>query len=104
MWKACQAMTRQAIKIRGSNMSHFHPVAAIREWRRRARGRRELAGLNEMMLHDIGITRADAEFLSRKPSRQIAGGDGNLAGAAADPRRSGLPDLPGILTNRRNRR
>jgi uncharacterized protein YjiS (DUF1127 family) len=46
---------------------HIHPLSTLREWRRRARGRRELAGLSELMLHDIGITRADAEFLSRKP-------------------------------------
>jgi uncharacterized protein YjiS (DUF1127 family) len=46
---------------------HFHPLTTIREWRRRARGRRELAGLGEAMLHDIGISRAEAEFLSRKP-------------------------------------
>ena len=46
---------------------HFHPFSTIREWRRRARDRRELAGLSEGMLHDIGITRADADFLSRKP-------------------------------------
>jgi|HubBroStandDraft_6_1064221.scaffolds.fasta_scaffold2647309_1 uncharacterized protein YjiS (DUF1127 family) len=46
---------------------HFHPLSTIREWRRRALGRRELAGLSEGMLHDIGISRADADFLSRKP-------------------------------------
>jgi len=45
----------------------FHPVATLREWRRRARDRRELAGLSEMMLQDIGITRADAEYLANKP-------------------------------------
>jgi len=46
---------------------HFRPLTTIREWRRRIRDRRELAGLSELMLHDIGITRGDAEFLSRKP-------------------------------------
>ncbi len=46
---------------------HFHPFTTIREWHRRMRGRRELAGLDEAMLLDIGISRADAEFLSRKP-------------------------------------
>ena len=46
---------------------HFHPLTAIREWRRRMQGRRELAGLGDMMLHDIGISRAEAEYLSRKP-------------------------------------
>ncbi len=47
--------------------THFHPLSTFREWRRRVRDRRELAGLDEAMLQDIGITRADAEFLSRKP-------------------------------------
>jgi uncharacterized protein YjiS (DUF1127 family) len=46
---------------------HLHPLTTIREWRRRVRDRRELAGLSELMLHDIGISRADAEFLYRKP-------------------------------------
>jgi uncharacterized protein YjiS (DUF1127 family) len=38
-----------------------------REWRRRAQGRAELAGLDDRMLKDIGLTRSDAEFLSNKP-------------------------------------
>lgn len=46
---------------------HFRPLATLREWRRRARSRHELAMLSDLMLHDIGITRADAEFLAGKP-------------------------------------
>ena len=46
---------------------HFHPMTTLRQWRRRALERRQLAGLNDLMLQDIGITRADAEFLSNKP-------------------------------------
>jgi uncharacterized protein YjiS (DUF1127 family) len=46
---------------------HFHPLTTIREWRRRVNGRRELASLGDTMLHDIGISRAEAEYLSRKP-------------------------------------
>jgi uncharacterized protein YjiS (DUF1127 family) len=42
-------------------------LATIREWRRRARDRAQLAGLDERMLRDIGLTRADAEFLINKP-------------------------------------
>jgi uncharacterized protein YjiS (DUF1127 family) len=42
-------------------------LATLREWRRRARDRAELAGLDDRMLRDIGLTRADAEFLSNKP-------------------------------------
>ena len=42
-------------------------LARLREWRRRARNRAQLAGLDDRMLRDIGLTRADAEFLSNKP-------------------------------------
>ena len=42
-------------------------LTTFREWRRRAHGRAELARLDDRMLRDIGITRADAEFLSNKP-------------------------------------
>ena len=38
-----------------------------REWRRRAHSRAELAGLDDRMLKDIGLSRGDAEFLSNKP-------------------------------------
>jgi uncharacterized protein YjiS (DUF1127 family) len=41
--------------------------ATFREWRQRVNGRAELARLDDRMLRDIGITRADAEFLSNKP-------------------------------------
>jgi uncharacterized protein YjiS (DUF1127 family) len=42
-------------------------LATLREWRLRAKGRSELARLDERMLRDIGITRAEAVFLSNKP-------------------------------------
>jgi uncharacterized protein YjiS (DUF1127 family) len=42
-------------------------VSTVREWRRRARERQQLAGLSDLMLQDIGITRADAQFLANKP-------------------------------------
>jgi uncharacterized protein YjiS (DUF1127 family) len=41
-------------------------IATLREWRRRARGRAELARLDDRMLRDIGLTQADAEYLSSK--------------------------------------
>jgi len=44
-----------------------HVVANLREWRRRSRERAELAALDDRTLKDIGLTRADAEFLSNKP-------------------------------------
>lgn len=37
------------------------------QWRRRLRERAELARLDDRALLDIGITRADAEFLMNKP-------------------------------------
>jgi uncharacterized protein YjiS (DUF1127 family) len=46
---------------------HFHPLSTLRQWHRRAKERRQLAGLSDLMLQDIGITRADAEFLANKP-------------------------------------
>jgi uncharacterized protein YjiS (DUF1127 family) len=42
-------------------------LARLREWRRRACDRAQLARLDDRMLRDIGLTRADAEFLSNKP-------------------------------------
>ena len=39
----------------------------LREWRRRARDREELAALDNRMLADIGLSRGDAEFLINKP-------------------------------------
>ena len=46
---------------------HFHPLSTLREWRRRAHERRELAGLNEAALHDIGVSRAEAFYIANKP-------------------------------------
>ena len=46
---------------------HFHPLSTLREWRRRAHSRHELANLSDVMLHDIGISRAEAVYLATKP-------------------------------------
>lgn len=35
-------------------------VALIGEWRRRSRGRRQLAAMGDRVLQDIGLTRYDA--------------------------------------------
>ena len=58
----------------GSRRARYAPSGAaqwvlwtFREWRRRARDRSQLAQLDDRMLRDIGLTRADAEFLSNKP-------------------------------------
>ena len=42
-------------------------IATLREWRQRSRERAQLAGLDDRMLRDIGLTHADAEFLANKP-------------------------------------
>src|SRR5262245_3407300 len=42
-------------------------LATLREWRRRSHDRAELAGLDDRMLKDIGLTRCDAEFLGNQP-------------------------------------
>jgi len=41
--------------------------ATLRAWRRRIRGRQELARLDDRMLKDIGLTHAEREFLANKP-------------------------------------
>jgi uncharacterized protein YjiS (DUF1127 family) len=42
-------------------------LAAFGVWHRRARQRAELAGLSDRVLADIGLSRAEAEFLANKP-------------------------------------
>ncbi|HEX3536225.1 MAG TPA: DUF1127 domain-containing protein [Stellaceae bacterium] len=44
-----------------------HAIDTVRTWRGRSRDRAELSALSDRMLSDIGITRADAIFLSNKP-------------------------------------
>ena len=41
--------------------------ALLSEWRRRLRDREQLARLDDRALLDIGLSRADAEFLVNKP-------------------------------------
>jgi uncharacterized protein YjiS (DUF1127 family) len=42
-------------------------IALFKKWRRRARGRRELAALGERALRDIGVSRYDAYHEASKP-------------------------------------
>jgi uncharacterized protein YjiS (DUF1127 family) len=42
-------------------------LAKFGEWRRRSKDRARLAALDDRMLADIGVTRAEAEFLINKP-------------------------------------
>lgn len=54
------------VRPAGAGVAHRLAVL-LRQWRQRAKSRTELAGLDDRMLADIGITRADAEFLADKP-------------------------------------
>jgi len=56
---------RDAIDALG-DAAHW-ALVTLREWRRRSRDRREIARLDDRMLLDIGLNRADAEFLINKP-------------------------------------
>ena len=42
-------------------------IETLRVWRRRMRERDQLARLDDRMLSDIGMSRAEAEFLASKP-------------------------------------
>lgn len=42
-------------------------LTSLGQWRRRTRDRTQLARLDDRMLADIGISRAEAEFLANKP-------------------------------------
>jgi uncharacterized protein YjiS (DUF1127 family) len=53
--------------IRASGGAENPIMASFREWSRRGRERAQLARLDDRMLQDIGLTRADAEFLINKP-------------------------------------
>ena len=51
--------TRESARVR--------VLATFNTWRQRARERAELAGLNDRVLADIGLSRAEAQFLANKP-------------------------------------
>jgi uncharacterized protein YjiS (DUF1127 family) len=57
-----------ATRTRRTGHARRPPIfAKLRLWRRRAKERAELASLDDRMLADIGIGRAEAQFLSDKP-------------------------------------
>jgi uncharacterized protein YjiS (DUF1127 family) len=66
-WHQPQYRPRQRNAVHAVSDAGNQFVMTLREWRRRSRERAELAGLDERTLKDIGLTRADAEFLSNKP-------------------------------------
>ena len=66
-WHATRGRSGQRHAVLALGDAWDHAVANLRQWRRRTRERVELAALDDRMLKDIGLTRADAEFLSNKP-------------------------------------
>ncbi|MBV9198798.1 MAG: DUF1127 domain-containing protein, partial [Alphaproteobacteria bacterium] len=66
-WHQPRNRARRHDAIRVLRNAGRRGAATLREWRRRARDRAELATLDERTLADIGVTRADAEFLANKP-------------------------------------
>jgi uncharacterized protein YjiS (DUF1127 family) len=65
----CNAARRPAGRVRRSAPGRplARVIATLREWHRRSRDREKLAIFDDRMLSDIGLTRAEAEFLSHKP-------------------------------------
>jgi uncharacterized protein YjiS (DUF1127 family) len=54
--------------FRARHLSHWDLLKLrLTEWQRRARSRRELEGLSDATLRDIGITRCDAHREMNKP-------------------------------------
>jgi uncharacterized protein YjiS (DUF1127 family) len=66
-WQTTQGQARQHNAVLALSDAGNHVIATLREWRRRVRERGQLAQLDDRMLKDIGLTRADAEFLTNKP-------------------------------------
>ena len=66
-WHATRDRPRQSNAVFALGDAWNHVFASLGEWRRRTRERAELAALDDRMLQDIGLSRADAEFLSNKP-------------------------------------
>jgi uncharacterized protein YjiS (DUF1127 family) len=54
--------------FRGNDRSRWDQLKfRVAEWHRRARSRRELEGLSDTTLRDIGLTRCDAHREMNKP-------------------------------------
>jgi uncharacterized protein YjiS (DUF1127 family) len=66
-WHAIRSRPRHRIAVAALSDAWSNVAATLREWRRRAQDRTELARLDDRMLQDIGLTRGDAEFLINKP-------------------------------------
>jgi uncharacterized protein YjiS (DUF1127 family) len=65
---ACsQALVRHRTALDDLSDAAQSVVATLRAWRQRLRERDQLARLDDRMLSDIGLTRADAQYLASKP-------------------------------------
>jgi uncharacterized protein YjiS (DUF1127 family) len=63
----CPPISRRHAALGALSEATEWVFAALREWGRRSRARHELGGLDDRMLHDIGLTHAEREFLANKP-------------------------------------
>jgi uncharacterized protein YjiS (DUF1127 family) len=63
----CIAELRRLPTRHSASNTAARVLAKFHEWRRRARDRAQLAALDDRMFADIGISRAEAEFLVNKP-------------------------------------
>jgi len=66
-WHAIRSRPRHHSTVAALSDAWSNVAATLREWRRRAHDRTELARLDNRMLQDIGLSRGDAEFLINKP-------------------------------------
>lgn len=68
MFEARSVQGRGRVKLRRRARTIGQPILArLQQWRQRGKERAELASLDDRMLADIGISRAEAQFLSGKP-------------------------------------
>ncbi len=65
--RAHSAEPRRAFARHQATNIAARAIANFGRWRRRSRDRAQLAQLDDRMLADIGISRAEAEFLANKP-------------------------------------
>ncbi|HEV8030923.1 MAG TPA: DUF1127 domain-containing protein [Stellaceae bacterium] len=61
------AESRQHAALDALNEATAWVFDTLREWNRRSRARHELASLDDRMLHDIGLSHAEREFIANKP-------------------------------------
>ena len=60
-------ITMTTFRVTQTSRWDHHLKLRVAEWQRRARSRRELDGLSDATLRDIGITRCDAHREMNKP-------------------------------------